>query len=66
MTVEIETPPEKRKVTCKSCGAKLTYLFEDIKTSSGCSYGDFEISNYIKCPQANCGSVIYVQKQLKE
>lgn len=51
MAVEVEGYDEsvKRKVTCRACGARLSYLKKDVKSYtsrdiSGCSDTDYSIT----------------------
>ncbi len=42
---------KQRKVTCKNCGAKLSYYPKDVKTQSVTSMCESEVISWIVCPQ---------------
>lgn len=64
MVVEIvgQSEEEKRRITCKDCGAVLSYYRSDIKSKTTCSYGETEIVRYIECPQ--CKTTLYPKDRL--
>lgn len=61
MTVTVITPAKERDVTCKTCGAVLSYTISDIKGEYGEGYG-----HYIDCPVEKCGGRPQVLRGLDE
>ncbi len=59
--VEVLNRPKQERVTCRSCGATLGYLFTEIKSRT---YKDIsqctETEHYIECPC--CHNDVYVTK----
>lgn len=58
MAVKVLTSQVPRQVNCKTCGARLEYVYTDIKSSS---LGDGDYSVYIVCPE--CKSEVTVTRK---
>lgn len=58
--VKSKKPLKTKEVVCSKCGYLLEYTGEDVKSSSGCYMGEFDISYYIDCPRKTCKQRIYV------
>jgi ribosomal protein S27E len=54
-------PSVEKEVVCRSCGATLKYVPNDIGEYKSYDYtGDYDIFYYIKCPP--CGNKVHVKR----
>jgi len=54
-------PSVVKEVVCRSCGATLEYVPNDIQEGKSYDYtGDYDIIHFIKCPP--CGHEIQVKR----
>lgn len=64
MVVEVvgQSEEEKRRRTCKNCGAILSYYRADVKVGKDADYtGDKDEYHYIDCPQ--CKERLYLKSR---
>ena len=62
MVQVVDTKPHKsviKEVVCRSCGATLEYVPNDVQSETHCDYGGGrDLYRFIKCP--NCGKKVGV------
>ena len=59
----IVSPPEPRRVKCRSCGATIEYLPEEIERYSGKDFsGGPDGYERIKCPPPGCPGHGYIKE----